>query len=72
MQALGFNENLVPVYQTTRHHINEESNLDFQRCYNLTTHVSSNQPGNTLQVTEGILLSFVKALHNARLVCGLG
>jgi hypothetical protein len=72
MQALVFNETLVPVYQTTWHNITEKSNLDFQRCDNVTTHVSSNQPGNNLQVTEGISVSFVKPQHNARLVCGLG
>jgi hypothetical protein len=71
MQALGFNETLVPVYQTTRHHITEESNLDFQRCDNLTTHVCSNQTGNILQVMEGISVSFVKSQRSARLACGL-
>ena len=50
MQALGFNETLVPVYQTTRHHITEESNLDSQRCNKPTTHVCSNQTGNTLKL----------------------
>jgi hypothetical protein len=72
MQALGFNEILVPVYQITRHHITEESNLDYQRCDKLTTHVCLNQTGNILQVTEGISVSFVKAQHRARLVWGLG
>jgi hypothetical protein len=71
MQALGFNETLLPVYQTTRHHITEESNLDSQRCDNLTTHVCSKQTGNILQVMEGISVSFVKAQRSARLVCGL-
>ena len=35
MQAFGFNESLVPVYQTTRHHITEESNLDFNAVITL-------------------------------------
>jgi len=72
MQALGFNESLVPVYQITRHHITEESSLDSQRCDYLTTHVCSSQAGNTLQATKGISVTFVKVQHRACLVCGLG
>jgi len=71
MQALGCNEILVPVYQTKRHHVTEESSLDSQRCDKLTTHVCSSQSG-TLQVTEGTSGSFVKFQHRACLVCGLG
>jgi hypothetical protein len=41
MEAVFSSELLVPIYQTTRHHIPEDCNPDIHCCKNLKSHISS-------------------------------